>query len=84
MTGGRRAGRDSNAQALGSSTAASTQDEDRNPRRGGSLERDQPTSPPIETLKRPCAACSHAVTKRTRGDAAMAVVEARRGKPLEG
>jgi hypothetical protein len=32
---------------------AGIQDEDQNPRRGGSLERDQPTSPPIETLKRP-------------------------------
>jgi hypothetical protein len=34
-----------------------TRDEDRNPRRGGSLERDQPTSPPIETLKRLRLAC---------------------------
>jgi hypothetical protein len=58
-----------------------TQDEDRNPRRGGSLERDQPTSPPIETLKRPSTACSHAEEKRTRGDEASAPSRRGGGNP---
>jgi hypothetical protein len=71
-----------------------TQDEDKKPRRGGSLERDEPTSPSIETLERPCTACSHAGTKRRRGDVVFGPrgalqlgqwhVKAGRGNPLEG
>jgi hypothetical protein len=58
--------------ARASRSYVGSQDEDRKPRRGGSLERDQPTSPPIDTLKRPWTACSHAARKRTRGDSASA------------
>jgi hypothetical protein len=58
-----------------------TRDEDRNPRRGGSLERDQPTSPPIETLERPRTACSHADAKRRRGDEASAPSRRGGGNP---
>jgi hypothetical protein len=59
-------------------------DEDRKPTRGGSLERDQPTS----LLSRPWSAgdslLTHADEKAQEGRHGSGRVEAERGNPLEG
>jgi hypothetical protein len=61
-----------------------TRDEDREPMRGGSLERDKPTS----LLSRPWSAGAslfrHADEKAQEGRRGIGRVEAGRGKPLEG
>jgi hypothetical protein len=65
-------------------TTIGSRDEDGNPRRVGSLARDQPTSPPIETLRHRSGLLRHArieVRERRRGSGR---VEAGRGNTLEG
>jgi hypothetical protein len=57
------------------------QDEDRNPRRGGSLERDYPTNLPIEILKCLFMGCLYVEVKRMRGDEALAPSRRGGGNP---
>jgi hypothetical protein len=59
---------DTRTRRTGASPALGPRDEDKKPRRGGSLARDQPTSSPIETLKRPCTACFGTPARSSRGE----------------